>query len=121
RRSSHGCTGVRSPQMGDAPSPCPARVWSRCHRKSAHDFTGPKEFLMPTPAAADRPDHRRSRRSLLRTGVLGAGAAAVLAAATGTGASAAAAAQTPADAHAPLENLFTLADLDFDTLFAFGG
>jgi len=76
---------------------------------------------MPSPAAADRPDHRRSRRSLLRTGVLGGGAAAVLAAATGTGTSAAAAAQTPAGAHTPLENLFTLSDLDFDTLFAFGG
>jgi hypothetical protein len=34
---------------------------------------------------------------------------------------AAAAAQVPAGGPAPMENLFTLADLDFDTLFAFGG
>jgi Acetyl xylan esterase (AXE1) len=74
------------------------------------------------PAADDRPESRCSRRSLLRTGALGAGAAAVLAAAgTRAGAPAAAAAQVPAAAPAPAENLFTLADLDFDTLFAFGG
>jgi hypothetical protein len=64
----------------------------------------------------------RSRRSLLRAGVLGGGAAAVLAAggagvAGGTAGAAAAATAAPQQ----LQNLFTLADLDFDTLFAFGG
>jgi dienelactone hydrolase len=59
---------------------------------------------------------------MLRTGLFGGGAATVLAAAgTGTGPSAAAAAQSPAAAPTPTENLFTLPDLDFDTLFAFGG
>ncbi|HXP54573.1 MAG TPA: acetylxylan esterase [Streptosporangiaceae bacterium] len=78
--------------------------------------------MPPTPAADDRPESRCSRRSLLRTGVLGGGVAAVLAAAgPRTGAPAAAAARVPAAAPAPMENLFTLADLDFDTLFAFGG
>jgi hypothetical protein len=78
--------------------------------------------MPPTSADDYRPESRCSRRSLLRTGVLGGGAAAVLAAAgTRTGAPAAAAAQVPAGAPAPMENLFTLADLDFDTLFAFGG
>ncbi len=40
---------------------------------------------------------------------------------TGIGAPTAATAQAPAGAHGPMQNLFTLADLDFDTLFAFGG
>ncbi len=60
----------------------------------------------------DQPGPRYSRRSLLRTGVVGAGAAALLAAG-GTSALAAAAPQ-------PMEDLFTLSDLDFETLFAFG-
>jgi Alpha/beta hydrolase family len=64
----------------------------------------------------------RSRRSLLRAGVLGGGAAALLTtgaigAAGGTAEAAVAAAAAPP----PLQNLFALADLDFDTLFAFGG
>jgi dienelactone hydrolase len=64
---------------------------------------------------------RYSRRSLLRTGVIGGGAAAVLAAAgTGTGAPAAAAAAASSAATQPLQNLFTQPDLDFETLFAFG-
>lgn len=78
--------------------------------------------MPPTPPATDWPERRCSRRSMLRTGLFGGGAATVLAVAgTGTGAPAAAAAQTPAAAPAPTENLFTVADLDFDTLFAFGG
>ena len=75
--------------------------------------------MPPTPAASEPSSSRCSRRSLLRTGVLGGGAAVVLAAGTGTGASAAA--SPPAAEPAPMQNLFTLADLDFDTLFAFGG
>ena len=77
--------------------------------------------MPPTPAPTGPSPSSCSRRALLRTGVLGGGAATVLAAGTGTGAPAAAAAQVPASAPAPLENLFTLSDLDFDTLFAFGG
>jgi Esterase FrsA-like len=69
----------------------------------------------------DDPSSGRSRRSLLRAGVLGGGAAALLAAggirAAGT---AALAAQAPPAAHEPLQNLFTLSALDFETLFAFG-
>ena len=60
-----------------------------------------------------------SRRSLLRSGVLGAGAAAVL----GTGLSGAAAAVVPgasASAAAPFQ-LFSQADLDFETLVVLGG
>jgi dienelactone hydrolase len=67
------------------------------------------------PAAAGH-----SRRSLLRAGVLGGGAAATLAVAgIGTRASATA---MPASAalSAQMQNLFTLPDLDFETLFAFG-
>ena len=62
----------------------------------------------------------RSRRSLLRAGVLGGGAAAVLAAGAGTVASAPAARAATSAAPSQLQNLFTLADLDFETLFAFG-
>ncbi|HEX4787479.1 MAG TPA: acetylxylan esterase, partial [Actinospica sp.] len=63
-----------------------------------------------------------SRRSLLRAGVLGGGGAALLGAG-GAGAATAQAATGSGTAAAaqPLQNLFTLADLDFDTLFAFGG
>jgi hypothetical protein len=60
-----------------------------------------------------------SRRSLLRSGALGAGAAAVL----GTGLSGAAAAAVPgtsASAAAPFQ-LFSQADLDFETLVVLGG
>jgi len=61
-----------------------------------------------------------SRRSLLRAGVLGGGAAAALAAGgRGTARDAAFAADVSA-VPAPLQNLFTLSDLDFETLFAFG-
>jgi hypothetical protein len=78
--------------------------------------------MPPTPAASPPSPAPCSRRSLLRAGVAGAGAAAVLAAAgTSAGAPAAAAAAAPAGRPAPMQNLFTLADLDFDTLFAFGG
>ena len=77
--------------------------------------------MPPTPAAPEPSSSSCSRRALLRTGVLGGAAAVLAAAGTGTGAPAAAAAQVPARAPAPLENLFTLSDLDFDTLFAFGG
>ena len=85
---------------------------------------GPGEAESGLPAgdqATAHPDSRHSRRSLLRAGVLGGGAIAVLAAAgTGTGAPAAAAAGGPAAAPQQLQNLFTLSDLDFETLFAFG-
>jgi dienelactone hydrolase len=69
----------------------------------------------------------RSRRSVLRTGALGGGAAAVLAA-FGAGAAGAtmradraalAAATSPAVLQ-PMQDLFTLSDLDFETLFVFG-
>jgi dienelactone hydrolase len=70
--------------------------------------------------AADGPGLRSSRRSLLRAGVIGGGAAALLAAGTRTEAPAAAAADAPSAAPQQLQNLFTLPDLDFDTLFAFG-
>jgi dienelactone hydrolase len=71
--------------------------------------------------ATGDPPSRHSRRSLLRAGVLGGGVAAIVAAAgLGTGAPAAAAAAAPPAAPQPLQNLFTLSDLDFETLFAFG-
>jgi Acetyl xylan esterase (AXE1) len=71
---------------------------------------------------ADRPQQpappHPPRRSLLRAGVLGGGAAAVLTAAgSATGAPAASAADA---SPSPMQNLFTLSDLDFETLFAFG-
>jgi acetyl xylan esterase AXE1 len=77
--------------------------------------------MPPTPAASPPPHSRCSRRSLLRAGVLGTGAAAVLAAAGTSAGARAAAAPAPAGRPAPMQDLFTLADLDFDTLFAFGG
>jgi hypothetical protein len=64
---------------------------------------------------------RPSRRSLLRAGALGGGAA--LLAAGGTGVVASVAQAAPAASAAtrpPAESLFTLSDLDFETLFAFG-
>jgi hypothetical protein len=67
---------------------------------------------------ADQTRSGQSRRSLLRTGLLGGGAAAVLAAGGITAASGTASAAEPAPA--PMQNLFGLADLDFETLFAFG-
>lgn len=74
------------------------------------------------PAADVESGSRWSRRSLLRAGVLGGGAAAVLAV-SGT-ASAAPAAPVPATtlsaAPSRMQNLFTMDDLDFETLFAFG-
>jgi cephalosporin-C deacetylase-like acetyl esterase len=83
-------------------------------RRAARD----DEFA-PGPAGLGS---RYSRRSLLRAGVAGGGAAALLAAAgTVTGAPAAAAAEGSSAAPQQLQNLFTLSDLDFETLFAFGG
>jgi pimeloyl-ACP methyl ester carboxylesterase len=67
------------------------------------------------------PESGHSRRSLLRAGVLGGGAAAVLAAGAGTLSSATPAAAATSAVPSPLQNLFTLSDLDFETLFAFGG
>jgi len=71
--------------------------------------------------ATGDPASRHSRRSLLRAGVLGGGAAALLAAGGlgATGNTALAAQPSPA-APQQLQNLFTLSDLDFETLFAFG-
>jgi hypothetical protein len=68
---------------------------------------------------ADDPRFHRSRRSLLRAGVLGGGAATLLAAGGigAAGSTAAAAASTSQS----LQTLFpALTDLDFETLFAFG-
>ncbi len=71
-------------------------------------------------AAGDR-GARHSRRSVLRAGVLGGGAAALLAAGgIGTAGGTALAAEASAAAPQPLQSLFTLSDLDFETLFAFG-
>ena len=71
-------------------------------------------------AAGDR-GSLHSRRSLLRAGVLGGGAAALLAAGgAGAARNTALAAEAPPAAPQPLQNLFTLSDLDFETLFAFG-
>ena len=72
---------------------------------------------MLTGASASSP----SRRSLLRAGVLGGGGAALLSASGLAAASAQAATGAGTAAPQPLQNLFTLSDLDFDTLFAFGG
>ncbi len=84
---------------------------------------------MPDPARSQRlaaddqpvsPGH--SRRSLLRAGVLG-GSAAAMAAGIGTLTSltsATPAAAAPSAAPPPLQNLFAVSDLDFETLFAFG-
>ena len=72
------------------------------------------------PADGDR-GWRHSRRSVLHAGVLGGGAAALLAAGgTGAAGGTALAAGAPAAAPRPLQSLFTLSDLDFETLFAFG-
>jgi hypothetical protein len=79
------------------------------------------------PAGDDVPvdsGSRHSRRSLLRAGVFGSGAALLLAGGAGAASSASAVtAANPAAAASrpPLQNLFALSDLDFDTLFAFGG
>ena len=67
------------------------------------------------------PGPRHSRRAVLRTGIFGG--AARLIAAGGMGAlstTALAAGSSPAPLHL-LQDLFTLSDLDFKTLFAFGG
>ena len=64
---------------------------------------------------------RHSRRSVLRAGVLGGGAAALLAAGSmGTAGGTALAAEASTAAPRLLQSFFTLSDLDFDTLFAFG-
>jgi len=73
-------------------------------------------------AAGDPPvSSGHSRRALLRAGALGGGAAAVLAAGIGTLAPVTgAAAASSSTAPSPVQDLFTLSDLDFETLFAFG-
>lgn len=71
----------------------------------------------------DSGSRRRSRRSLLRAGVLGGGAALLTAAGAGAASSASAAASPSSAGPAsrlPMQNLFTQSDLDFETLFAFG-
>jgi dienelactone hydrolase len=82
---------------------------------------------LPDPGRSQRPARddqpvlsRFSRRSLLRAGALGGGAAVALAAGTAMGASAATSPSAPSAAPSPVQNLFTLSDLDFETLFAFG-
>ncbi len=85
---------------------------------------------MPSSPAGDdvlaNSGTRPSRRSLLRAGALGGGAAllaaggAAAAASAAQAAPAARAAAAPAAGRPPLESLFTLSDLDFETLFAFG-
>ena len=80
--------------------------------------------LPQPPAPGDRP-RLHSRRSLLRSSAIGGGAAALLAAgALGAADPAKASASgTPVSTTASpqIQSLFTLPDLDFDTLFAFGG
>lgn len=80
--------------------------------RPAADSTRPVVGGAPTD---DPIGSRWSRRSLLRAGVLGGGAAALLAA-PGT----ASAATVPAATPSRMQNLFTVDDLDFETLFAFG-
>jgi hypothetical protein len=83
---------------------------------------------MPSSPAGDdvlaNSGPRPSRRSLLRAGALGGGAALLTAGCAGAAATAAQAAPAARAAAAatrpPLESLFTLSDLDFETLFAFG-
>ncbi|HWC82766.1 MAG TPA: alpha/beta fold hydrolase [Pseudonocardiaceae bacterium] len=74
------------------------------------------------PLGEDQPAEgpRHSRRSLLRAGVLGGSAAAAMAV-SGTATAAPAVAATAPATPALLQNLFTQPDLDFETLFAFGG
>ena len=72
-------------------------------------------------AAGDPPvSSGHSRRALLRAGALGGGAAAVLAAGIGTLAPVTGAAAASSAAPSAVQDLFTLSDLDFETLFAFG-
>ena len=101
---------ARRPAPGDEPVPGPA---------------SPAETSGGLPAenqAAGDPPYRPSRRSLLRAGALGGGAAALLAAGDiGAAGGTAQAAEASTSAPQQLQNLFTLPDLDFDTLFAFGG
>jgi len=82
------------------------------------------DIRLPQPVPDDQPA-LRSRRSLLRSGAISGGAVALLAAgAFGTAGAAKASASGPATSTATspqLPGLFTLPDLDFDTLFAFGG
>jgi hypothetical protein len=74
-----------------------------------------------TGQAAEDPAPRRSRRSLLRAGVLGGGAAALLAACDARAEGHTALARGRATSQGqPLQSLFALHDLDFETLFAFG-
>jgi hypothetical protein len=84
----------------------------------------PDSHLAQPPAPDDR-SVLHSRRSLLRSGAIGGGAAALLAAGTlgavGTVGTAKASASEQAAASSQIQSLFTLSDLDFDTLFAFGG
>jgi dienelactone hydrolase len=79
---------------------------------------------MPADGRRPQADHvpgPASRRSVLRAGLVGGGVAAILAAggAAAVGGTARAA-EASAAAPGPLQNLFTLSDLDFETLFAFG-
>ena len=78
----------------------------------------PDSGRLQRPALEEPVPPGHARRSLLRAGMLGGGAAALAAAGIGTGASAKAAA--PSAPPSPMQNLFTLSDLDFETLFAFG-
>jgi hypothetical protein len=75
----------------------------------------------PKPLMCDAPP-AHPRRLLLRAGVLGGGAAALLAAGGvgAAGGAAALAADAPVGSSSQVQNLFTLPDLNFDTLFAFG-
>ena len=78
-------------------------------------------FLPPAADLPEGPVSRFSRRALLRAGVIGGGSTAVLAAAGGTAfaADGSGSGSSPG-APSPMQNLFTLSDLDFETLFAFG-
>jgi hypothetical protein len=74
----------------------------------------------PGDFAKGGPGSFHSRRSLLRTGILGGAAALIVAGGMGpVSATALTAGASPA-APRQLQSLFTLSDLDFETLFAFG-
>ena len=76
---------------------------------------------LPAPEhGSGRPGPRYSRRSLLRTGIFGGAATLIAAAGTGAASTTALAAGGSPTAPHQLQDLFTLSDLDFETLFAFG-
>jgi hypothetical protein len=89
-----------------------AAVVGRLRIQEPHMYS--EQVASPAPGS--------SRRSLVRAGVLGGAGAAFLGAGSAGALTAQAAAASGTDAGASvLQSLFTEPDLDFDTLFAFGG